>query len=67
MLGLILIKENAVIAGQEDIEGVVVATVMLSIFVHGMTTAVGIDRYAAQIGDLAPNAPERVRVEGLDE
>lgn len=67
VLGLILIKEDAAIVGQTEIERAVVATVLSSIFLHGMTTAIGIDRYASRIGDLPPDAPERVPVVGLEE
>lgn len=65
VLGLLLIKQHAVIPGQSVIEHAVIATVLLSIFAHGATTAVGIDRYAAQVSELSTDAPERARVTGL--
>ncbi len=59
VLGLILIKKNAVIPGQEIIEGAVIATVLLSIAAHGLTTNPGIKIYATRITDLLDDAPEQ--------
>lgn len=59
VLGLILVKKTALIPGQEVIEGAVIATVLLSIVAHGITTNIGIRLYASQVGALPPDAPER--------
>jgi NhaP-type Na+/H+ or K+/H+ antiporter len=59
VLGLILVKKLALIPGQEIIEGAVMATVLLSIVAHGVTTNLGIRLYADRVGALQPNAPER--------
>jgi hypothetical protein len=34
------------------------ATILLSIFAHGLTTPPGINLYAVKIGALSPDAPE---------
>jgi NhaP-type Na+/H+ or K+/H+ antiporter len=65
VLGLILIKKNAAIPGQEIVELAVVATVVLSIVAHGITTAPGIGLYASETKDLPSDAPERGETEGL--
>jgi NhaP-type Na+/H+ or K+/H+ antiporter len=65
VLGLILIKKGAAIPGQEVVELAVVATVLLSILAHGVTTASGIAIYARHTENLSPDAPEIGRVEGL--
>lgn len=59
VLGLILIKKDAVIPGQEIIEGAVIATVLLSIAAHGLTTNPGIKIYATRVTDLSDDAPEQ--------
>lgn len=59
ILGLIMIKEEAGIPGQNVIELVVMATVLLSIFAHGVTAAPGINLYARQIDKLPDDAPEK--------
>ncbi|MGI9615729.1 MAG: cation:proton antiporter [Acidimicrobiales bacterium] len=65
VLGLILIKQHAEIPGQRDIEHVIIATVLLSIAAHGMTSAPGIKLYADRLRGLGPDAPEYIRTEGL--
>jgi NhaP-type Na+/H+ or K+/H+ antiporter len=59
VLGLILVKKTALIPGQEVIEGAVMATVLLSIVAHGLTTNLGIRLYADRVGELPAQAPER--------
>jgi NhaP-type Na+/H+ or K+/H+ antiporter len=59
VLGLIFLKEEANLAGGPLIELVVVATVLLSVFAHGISAAPAIDRYAKQVDKLPPDAPER--------
>lgn len=65
VLGLILVKKGALIPGQEIIEGAVMATVLLSVVAHGVTTNIGIKLYAGRVGALPPTAPEREADEGL--
>lgn len=65
VLGLILVKKGAFIPGQEIIEGAVMATVLLSIVAHGVTTNIGIRWYADRVGALPPSAPEREADEDL--
>ena len=65
VLGLILVKKSALIPGQEVIEGAVMATVLLSIVAHGMTTNIGIKWYANRVDALPPTAPEREADEDL--
>jgi len=59
VLGLILVKKAAVIPGQEVIEGAVMATVLLSIVAHGLTTNLGIRLYTKRVGQLPDDAPEQ--------
>ncbi|MBT5866333.1 MAG: hypothetical protein HOH42_12265 [Ilumatobacter sp.] len=47
------------ISGQEVIEGAVIATVLLSIVAHGLTTNLGITLYTNRVGALSDHAPER--------
>ncbi|MCP3857921.1 MAG: sodium:proton exchanger [Actinomycetia bacterium] len=58
VLGLLLIKKDAVIPGQEVIEGAVIATVLMSIAAHGLTTNPGIRIYATRVANLSDDAPE---------
>lgn len=64
MLGL-LIKKDAVIPGQEVIEGAMIATVILSIAVHGLTTSPDIRICATRVAGLPPDAPEQEAVPAL--
>ena len=57
VLGLILVREDAVIAGQADIEQAVIATVLLSVIMHGATTAPGISWYATRVRNLPRTLP----------
>ena len=59
ILGLIMIKEEAGIPGQLMIELAVVATVLLSVFAHGITAAPGINLYARQVEKMPDEAPEK--------
>ena len=58
ILGLIMIKEEAGIPGQNLIEYTVAATVLLSVFAHGITAAPGINLYARLMDKLPEEAPE---------
>ena len=59
VLGLILIKEEAGIQGQPIIEEAIIVTVLLSIFLHGITAAPGISVYARQVAKMPNFAPEK--------
>ena len=59
VLGLIYLKEEANLAGEELITLVVSATVLLSVFAHGISAAPAINVYARQVENLDSEAPER--------
>jgi NhaP-type Na+/H+ or K+/H+ antiporter len=65
VLGLILVKKSALIPGEEVIQGAVIATVLLSIVAHGLTTNLGIRLYANRVGELADHSPEGEASEDL--
>ena len=58
VLGMIFIKQQASIDGQIIIETAVAATVILSIFAHGISANPGISLYARQVRKLPESAPE---------
>jgi NhaP-type Na+/H+ or K+/H+ antiporter len=58
VLGLVYLEEQARLPGEESIKLAVMATVLLSIFIHGFSALPGIDRYAKQVAALDPTAPE---------
>jgi NhaP-type Na+/H+ or K+/H+ antiporter len=59
VLGLIFIKEEANLAGEPLIELAVITTVLLSVFVHGISAAPAINIYARQVAKLSDEAPEK--------
>jgi NhaP-type Na+/H+ or K+/H+ antiporter len=59
VLGLIFLKEEASLPGEPLIDLVVTATVLLSVFAHGISAAPGINLYARQVEQMEPDAPER--------
>jgi len=65
VLGLILVKQSALIPGQEVIEGAIIATVLLSVVAHGLTTNLGIRLYATRVAALPAAAPERAANDDL--
>jgi len=62
VLGLIY-AEGAAGAQQVEINYAIIATVLLSIFAHGLTARPGAARYAAAVARLPPTAPERAGAE----
>jgi NhaP-type Na+/H+ or K+/H+ antiporter len=58
VLGLIFIGQKYFIPGKPIIEAVVTATVFLSIFAHGITSAPGVKYYSRFVKKLPPDAPE---------
>jgi len=58
VLGLVFLEQEAHLPGEGTIRLTVMATVLLSIFAHGLTAMPGIGLYASKISGLAPTAPE---------
>ena len=58
VLGLVFLEKEARLPGEETIKLAVIATVLLSIFVHGFSALPGIDRYARRVAALGATAPE---------
>jgi NhaP-type Na+/H+ or K+/H+ antiporter len=59
VLGLIFLKQEANLAGEELITLIVTATVLLSVFAHGISAAPAINLYTKQVEKLDADAPER--------
>jgi NhaP-type Na+/H+ or K+/H+ antiporter len=57
---LLYLKQKADLPGEELIILAVVATVLLSIFVHGISAAPLAAWYARRVEDMEPDAPERL-------
>ncbi len=60
VLGLFYLENAVSLPGEPTIRLAVMATVMLSIFAHGLSTLPGIRRYAAALAPLGPTAAERL-------
>jgi NhaP-type Na+/H+ or K+/H+ antiporter len=58
VLGFVYLKEEANLPGEPLILLTVAATVLLSVFAHGISTAPTINRYGAVVESLPPEAPE---------
>jgi len=58
VLGLVYLEEQANLPGESTIRLAVMATVLLSIFAHGLSALPGISLYAGRISSLDPGAPE---------
>jgi NhaP-type Na+/H+ or K+/H+ antiporter len=58
VLGLIDVDHASDLPGESTIRLAVMATVLLSIFLHGLTAMPGIRRYARAAAALGPEAPE---------
>jgi sodium/hydrogen antiporter len=59
VLGLVYLEHSAHPPGESTIRLAVMATVLISIFAHGLTALPGIRWYAAKAGALGAGAPER--------
>ncbi|HTY43320.1 MAG TPA: cation:proton antiporter [Thermoanaerobaculia bacterium] len=59
VLALVFMESGAPLSGERTILTAVVATVLISIFAHGLSARRGIDAYAASLGALGAAAPER--------
>ena len=58
VLGLVYLESETNLPGESTIRLAVMATVLLSIFAHGLTAVPGIERYARAIEGLEKSAPE---------
>ncbi len=59
VLGLVFVEQEIHTAGETDIYAVVIATVLLSILLHGFSAGPGIAWYSRKLEALPPDAPER--------
>ena len=58
VLGLVYLEQEMNLPGEPTIRVVVMVTVLLSIFVHGLSAIPGINLYASKIAALDSSAPE---------
>ena|SRR5208283_3348094 len=58
VLGLVYLEQELHLPGEPAIRAAVMATVVLSIFLHGLSAMPGIGLYARKIASLAADAPE---------
>jgi sodium/hydrogen antiporter len=58
VLGLVYLEQEAKLPGESTIRLAVTATVLISIFAHGLSALPGIELYARKIATLGPDAPE---------
>lgn len=65
VLGLVYLEQEALLPGEPLIVAAVTATVLLSIFAHGLSAAPGIKRYARTAENLEADAPELQSVAGM--
>lgn len=61
VLGLIYVEQMVHTSGALDVRLAVMATVLLSILLHGLTAGPGIDLYARLISKLSVHSPERAQ------
>jgi len=64
VLGLVFLEHEAHLGGESTIRLAVMATVLLSIFAHGLSALPGIDQYARRIALLDEASPEHQALEG---
>lgn len=64
VLGLVYLERQANLPGESTIRLAVMATVLVSIFAHGLSAMPGIGLYARRIACLDRSAPERQATEG---
>jgi sodium/hydrogen antiporter len=63
VLGLVYMERQANLPGESTMRLAVMATVLLSIFAHGLSALPGIDLYARRIASLDAGAPELQAIE----
>jgi NhaP-type Na+/H+ or K+/H+ antiporter len=59
VLGLIFLEEKANLAGEAIIEMALIATVLFSIYAHGISAYPAINKYSQQVQSMGPDAPEK--------
>jgi len=59
VLGLVYLEQEIDLPGEPTLRLATMATVLLSIFAHGLSAHPGITLYARKVGTLGPDAPER--------
>src|ERR1035438_578968 len=59
VLGLVYLEQELHLPSESAIRAAVMMTVVLSIFVHGLSAMPGISTYARKVATLSPSAPER--------
>jgi sodium/hydrogen antiporter len=59
VLGMVYLEQELHLPGEPRIRTVVMATVLLSIFLHGLSAVPGIAVYSRKVAMLLPSAPER--------
>jgi NhaP-type Na+/H+ or K+/H+ antiporter len=64
VLGLVSLEQQAHLPGEPTIRLAVIATVLLSIFAHGLSALPGIALYAGRVAALDSSAPEHQTTEG---
>jgi NhaP-type Na+/H+ or K+/H+ antiporter len=64
-LGLVVAGQGVQTAGTSPVREGLIATVLLSIFAHGLSASPGIRLYARQIARLGADAPEYEAVPGM--
>lgn len=62
VLGLVYLEQELNLPGEPTIRMVVIVTVFVSIFLHGLTALPGIDLYAQKIARLPTTAPEHQEI-----
>jgi sodium/hydrogen antiporter len=62
VLGLVYLEQQTHLPGEAAIRLTVMATVLVSIFAHGLTALPGIGLYAKRMASLGPDAPENQAV-----
>lgn len=63
VLGLVYLEAESKLAGEPTIRLAVIATVLLSIFVHGLSAVPGISRYASAVAAMDKDAPEHLVID----
>jgi hypothetical protein len=58
VLGLVYLEQQVHMPGEHPLRYAIMATVVLSIFAHGLTAVPGIDFYARRVALLGATAPE---------
>ena len=59
VLGLVYLEKEVHLPGEGTIRMAVMATVVLSIYAHGITALPGIRFYVRRLASLGPNSPEQ--------